>query len=448
LPAIVRDAGRWEVVTVERTYSAELSRHVGERVRVAGWIHRVRRLSRVSFLIVRDARGLTQIVLEDSGVVEQVGRLHAESVIAVEGLVVVNPQAPMGFEIHDPEIDVISSAISPPPLDLFRPVLKSQLPTLLDHASLTLRHPRRRALWQLAAASLAGFRAALNSMHFVEIHTPKIVGTATEGGADVFKVDYFGRPAYLAQSPQFYKQIMVGVFERVFEVGPVFRAEPHDTTRHLNEYVSLDAEMGLIQDHTSVMDVLASTLREMVEALREGSGEALRLLNVVLPTVPRVVPSIHFADALDMIGENLGEDVSGELDLSPAHERWLGEWAQSEHGSEFLFVVGYPMIKRPFYTHPDPARPEFSNSFDLLFRGLELVTGGQRLHRHDDYVAALVARGQEPDGLKGYLEAFRYGMPPHGGFAIGLERWVAQIAGVANVREAALFPRDLQRLSP
>ncbi len=354
----------------------------------------------------------------------------------------------MGVEIHAPEIDVISAATEPPPLDLFRPDLKSQLPTLLDHAALTLRHPQRRALWQLAAASLSGFRSSLRAMDFVEIHTPKIVGTATEGGANVFQLDYFGRPAYLAQSPQFYKQIMVGVFERVFEVGSVFRAEPHDSTRHLNEYVSLDAEMGFVRDHTTVMETLTSAVRGMLDAVRAEAAPSLRLLDVALPDVPSSIPSVHFSDAQRMIGEDTGEDLAGEPDLAPAHERWLGDWAKKEHDSDFLFVVGYPMVKRPFYTHPDPARPEFSNSFDLLFRGLELVTGGQRLHRYEDYESALRARGQDPSILEGYLEAFRYGMPPHGGFAIGLERWVAQIAGISNVREVALFPRDLHRLSP
>lgn len=433
---------------MERIYSIELPNHAGRRVRLAGWIHRVRRLSRVSFLILRDARGLAQVVVDDPAVAERIEALHAESAIAVEGAAVANAQAPMGVEVRQPEIEVISAASEAPPIELFRPALNSQLPTLLDHAALTLRHPRRRALWQLAAASLSGFRAALRARGFVEIHTPKIVGAATEGGANVFGVDYMGTPAFLAQSPQFYKQIMVGVFERVFEVGPVFRAEPHDTARHLNEYVSLDAEMGFIEDHCDVMAVLTAALAAMVDALRAEAGDALALVDVALPAVPCEVPVVHFADALKIIGDATGEDLVGEPDLAPAHERWLGEWARCQHGSDFLFVTGYPMVKRPFYTHPDRTRPEFSNSFDLLFRGLELVTGGQRLHRHEDYVSALTAQGQDPSALEGYLEAFRYGMPPHGGFAIGLERWVAQIAGVANVREVALFPRDVRRLTP
>jgi nondiscriminating aspartyl-tRNA synthetase len=271
---------------------------------------------------------------------------------------------------------------------------------------------------------------------------------ATEGGANVFRVDYFGRPAYLAQSPQFYKQIMVGVFERVFEVGPVFRAEPHDTPRHLNEYVSLDAELGFIADHTTVMAVLTQVLAGMFATVKEETGSALALLGLTMPDVPREIPSIHFAEAMALIGQATGEDLRGEMDLAPAHERWLGAWAQREHGSDFLFVVGYPLAKRPFYTHPDPERPGSSRGFDLLFRGLELVTGGQRLHRYADYLAALDGRGLDPTPFASYLEAFQHGMPPHGGFAIGLERCVARLTGVENVREVTLFPRDLGRLSP
>ena len=402
----------------------------------------------MSFLILRDAHGLAQIVVDDGEIIATIHGVHAETVVAVEGLVVANGQAPAGVELHHPVVEIISPAVTPPPIDLFRPFLNSQLPTLLDHAALTLRHPVRHARWQLAAATLSGFRAALRAMEFTEICTPKIVGTATEGGANVFAVDYFGRRAYLAQSPQFYKQMMVGVFERVFEVGPVFRAEPHDTRRHLNEYVSLDAEVGFIQDHTTVMEMLTKTIRGMLEAMAREASDALRLLDIRLPAVPDVIPTIHFDDALGMICSQTGVDERHEPDLSPAHERWLGEWALREHRSEFLFIVGYPMVKRPFYTHPDPARPEFSNSFDLLFRGLELVTGGQRLHLYQDYVDVLAERRQGIESLSGYLDAFRYGMPPHGGFAIGLERWIAQLTGCSNVREASLFPRDQQRLAP
>jgi nondiscriminating aspartyl-tRNA synthetase len=428
---------------MNRIWSTQLGEYIGERVRLSGWLHRLRRLSSVSFLILRDAKGLAQIVVEDEALAAELARLYHESVLSIEGLVVANPQAPGGLEVHQPTVEVLSCPSEPPPFDLFRPTLKAALPTLLDHAPLSLRHPPRRALARIAAASTRGFRAALDALDFVEIYTPKIVASATEGRANVFSLDYMGRPAYLAQSPQFYKQIMVGVFERVYEVAPVFRAEPHDTVRHLNQYTSLDAEIGFIENHRTVMGVLTEVLRGMVEAVRSEAAP-----NQALPTVPAEIPVIHFTEALDLIYRETGEDARGEPDLAPAHERWLGEWAQREYSSELLFVEGYPMVKRPFYTHPDPARPAYSNSFDLLFRGLELVTGGQRLHRYADYQTVLAARGLSEEPFAGYLQAFKYGMPPHGGFAIGLERWVARLAGVANIREVTPFPRDLTRLTP
>jgi len=433
---------------VEHIRTTELAAHAGEQVRLAGWLHRLRRLGAVGFLVLRDGAGTAQVVVDEAALLDRLGGLHAESVLAVEGTVVAVPQAPGGVELRAARLEVITPASAPPPFDLFRPSLPAQLPTVLDHAPVALRHPGTRARFRLQAASAHGYRATLDVLGFVEVFTPKLVASATEGGANVFALDYFGRPAYLAQSPQFYKQVMVGVFERVYEVGPVFRAEPHDTPRHLNEYVSLDAELGFIRDHRDAMALLREVVAGMVAALGEREAAALDLLAVRLPAVPAEIPAIHFADAQELIARETGEDPRGEPDLAPAHERWLGDWAVREYGSEFLFVTGYPMVKRPFYTHPDPDRPAFSNSFDLLFRGLELVTGGQRLHRYEDYLAALAARGLDPEPFAGYLEAFRHGMPPHGGFALGLERWVARLTGVANVREATLFPRDLHRLTP
>jgi nondiscriminating aspartyl-tRNA synthetase len=435
---------------MQRVWSAELSHahHAGQRVLVAGWLHRLRRLSGVSFLILRDARGLSQVVIERDDLLEILVRLQPESVLKVTGLVVRTPQAPGGVEVHAEHIEVVSAAVEPPPFEMHRPHIPAQLPTLLDHAAVALRHPRQRALFQFAAASVDGFRRTLRGEGFVEVFTPKVVASATETGADVFQVDYFGRAAYLAQSPQFYKQMLVGAYERVFEVGPVFRAEPHDTPRHLNEYVSLDAEMGFIGDHLDVMRTVERAVAGMLQSIGLQAASALALLGCDLPPAPDGVPSVHFDAALEMIARATGEDVLGEPDLSPAHERWLGDWAQREHGSEFLFVVGYPMRKRPFYTHPDPDDVEHSNSFDLLFRGLEVVTGGQRLHRYADYLRALQEREMDPGPLAGYLEAFKHGMPPHGGFALGLERWVARLVGAANVRETTMFPRDLSRLTP
>jgi nondiscriminating aspartyl-tRNA synthetase len=287
-----------------------------------------------------------------------------------------------------------------------------------------------------AAAATAGFRAALSEQRFVEIHTPKIVAGATESGAGVFQLDYFGRPGYLAQSPQFYKQTMVGVFERVFEVGPVFRAEPSDTARHLAQYTSLDAEMGFVDDHRDVMAALTRTLSVMMATITVRASTPT-------PKVPSEIPAIHFAEALKIAGAD-----ATEPDLAPADERAIGEWALREHGSEFVYVTGYPMRKRPFYTHPDPADSTYSHGFDLLFRGLEIVTGGQRLHRYEDYVKAIRERGEPLEAYAGYLDAFRFGMPPHGGWAIGLERVVARLLGSANVREVTAFPRDLHRIEP
>ena len=433
---------------MEHIRTTELAAHAGERVCLAGWLHRLRRLGAVGFLVLRDGAGTAQVVVDEAALLDRLGGLHAESVLAVEGTVVAAPQAPGGVELRAARLEVITPASAPPPFDLFRPSLPAQLPTVLDHAPVALRHPATRARFRLQAASAHGYRATLDVLGFVEVFTPKLVASATEGGANVFALDYFGRPAYLAQSPQFYKQVMVGVFERVYEVGSVFRAEPHDTPRHLNEYVSLDAELGFIRDHRDAMALLREVVAGMVAALGEREAAALDLLAVRLPAVPAEIPAIHFADAQELIARETGEDPRGEPDLAPAHERWLGDWAVREYGSEFLFVTGYPMVKRPFYTHPDPDRPAFSNSFDLLFRGLELVTGGQRLHRYEDYLAALAARGLDPEPFAGYLEAFRHGMPPHGGFALGLERWVARLTGLANVREATLFPRDLHRLTP
>ncbi|MGW2092939.1 aspartate--tRNA(Asn) ligase [Promicromonospora sukumoe] len=441
----------------------------GTVVRLQGWVHRRRALATVTFLVLRDRTGLAQVVIRTPAGQDGVGHgapdvPPEETTVEVTGTVTANPQAPGGVEItglrdtgrgeSGPVITPLTDPAETPPVELWRPALTAALPTLLDHAAVAWRHPAQKARWEVAAASLRGFRATLDAAGFTEICTPKLVGTATESGANVFPVDYFGRPAYLAQSPQFYKQQMVGVFERVYEVGPVFRAEPHDTVRHLAEYRSLDVELGFVRDHRDVLAVLRDVLAGMADAVR-ASGAAERL-GVEVPKVPDQFPVLHFADALRLVGA-----PADEPDLAPEHERALGQWALAEHGSDFVAVEGYPMAKRPFYTHPEPVRPEqgsgqadgtgrarWSNSFDLLFRGLELVTGGQRLHRYADYVAAIEARGEDPVSYASYLEAFRHGMPPHGGFAIGLERWVARLVGAANVREVTPFPRDLHRLVP
>ncbi len=406
-------------------------------------MHRRRRLSGLAFVIVRDRTGLIQVVVKDPATLAEVDGLTEESTIEVTGLTSLNKQAPGGVEVVDPLFRSLGDPSATPPVELWRPTLATSLPTMLDHAQVTWRHPLQQAKWRLAAASLHGFRSSLDAAGFTEVHSPKIVESATESGANVFEVDYFGRPAYLAQSPQFYKQVLVGIFERVYEVGPVFRAEPHDTVRHLAEYVSLDVEMGFIEDHREVVAVLRDVVAGMLEGIRERAADAVQLLGADIPEVPADLPTLHFREALEIAGA-----PADEPDLAPEHERALGAWAREVHGSDFVVVEGYPTLHRAFYSHPDPADPRWSRSFDLIFRGIELVSGAQRLHRYGDYVAALQKRGLPLEPYTAYLDAFRFGIPPHGGFAIGLERWVGRLVEAPNIREVTLFPRDLHRLAP
>jgi len=435
---------------MEHIRTTEVATHMGEHVQVSGWLNTLRRLGGITFLVIRDGWGTVQAVAEKEADLAPLTEEDAnvESVVTVEGIVASAPQAPGGFELQEITVKVITSVKEPPPLTLSKREIKAAQPTLLDHAVIGNRHVMRRAILRLGAAAMMGFRQTLNTHGFTEIQTPKIVESVTESGANVFKLDYFGRPGYLAQSPQFYKQIMVGVFERVYEVGPVFRAEPHDTTRHINEYVSLDAEFGFIRDHFTVMAQLRDVIAGIISALQENCATELDLLKVQVPSVPTEIPHLHFVDAQELIFTEHKVDVRGEPDLAPQDEQWLGQWAHRKFGSDFLFVTGYPMRKRPFYTHPDPNRPEYSNSFDLLFRGTELVTGGQRLHLYGDYLSALEKANLPIEPFETYLEAFRYGMPPHGGFAIGLERLIMQLVGLPSVKLATTFPRDINRLAP
>jgi nondiscriminating aspartyl-tRNA synthetase len=397
---------------MERILTSELPARAGECVLLRGWLHRQRRLANVTFVVLRDRAGLAQLVLRSP--VE----LPPETVLEARGRAVANPQAPNGVEVHEPELHVLSRPVEPPPLELHRPQPRESLPVRLDLAALALRHPAVRERFRLAARAVAAFRATLDARGFTEVQTPKLVGAATEGGANVFRVDYFGGDAYLAQSPQLYKQVLVGVFERVYEVGPAFRAEPHETGRHLSEFVSLDAELAFVRSHRDVMAIVETCVLAMLESVGQPS------------TGP--IPVVRFADVR----------AGDEPDLAPEDERRIC----AEHG-ELVFVEGFPTAKRAFYTHPAGEGP-WSESFDLLYRGVEIVSGSRRLHRFEDYVHALAERGLDRASFSGYLDAFRFGMPPHGGFALGLPRFVAQLVGAANLRETTLFPRDRNRLGP
>lgn len=428
-----------------RVRTPAVREHVGARVRVAGWLHARRELGKIVFLVIRDGWGTVQIVAEGASG-QALGAAGLESLVEVEGRVVSNERAPGGVELLEPRVWLLQPVAGPLPIPRGQGQRTARLGALLDHAPTVLRDPGHRAPLRIAALSAAAFREALLARGFTEIFTPRIVGAATEGGANVFGVDYFGGRAFLAQSPQLYKQIMVGVFERVFEVGPVFRAEPHATVRHLSEYTSLDVELGFIDSHHDVIEVVGHVLRAMVERLREASGEP-GLREAALPRIPSPMPSLEFAKARERLAR--AEQGPREADdLAPAEERWLGEWAQREHRSDVLVITGYPQRKRPFYTHPCPQRPGSTRSFDVLFRGTELVTGGQRLHDHAALEAAMRQRGMDLGPFVGYLEAFAHGLPPHGGFAIGLERWVAGTCGLENIRRARAFVRDVQRTTP
>ena len=325
--------------------------------------------------------------------------------------------------------------------------IDASLSTLLDYRPLTLRNDKQRAVFKLQEGVCRGFREFLYQEQFTEIHTPKIVCSGAEGGANIFHLDYFGQEAYLAQSPQFYKQMMTGVFERVFEIGPVFRAERHDTSRHLNEYTGVDFEMGYIRDFTEIMDMETQMIRHCLDFLRSEYQQELALLSVRLPDVQNI-PAIPFAQAKQRIAGAYGRRITDELDFEPEEERLLCELIRRESGSEFVFVTRYPSAKRPFYAMDDPNRPQETLSFDLLFRGLEVTTGGQRIHSYPEQLDKMRRRGMDPRLFDSYLMIHRHGMPPHGGLGLGLERFVSRLLELDNIRQAALFPRDLHRLIP
>jgi nondiscriminating aspartyl-tRNA synthetase len=428
---------------MERSLSAEVASRVDERVSVGGWLHAVRVLGGITFAVIRDRAGMVQAVAEDAATANRLQSLGVESVVAICGRVVHEPRAPMGVEIRIDTVTAISEVIAELPLQINKRELSAGLDTILDHRAVSLRAPQSRAIFRVQHEVAASFADFLTAQGFVRIHTPKIVCAGAEGGADIFSVDYFEDRAYLAQSPQFYKQIMVGAFERVFEIAPAYRAEKHDTARHTNEFTSLDLEMGFIESHEDVMAVENAWLCYLCERLRERCGDEFRLVEATIPEVAERIPRERLAEVQEAIGHGVGEP-----DLDPEGERRACQWARERFGSDFLFVTHYGSEKRPFYAMDDADDPRLTLGFDLLFRGWEITTGGQRLHRCEDYVAKMERRGMNPAAFDFYLEAFRCGMPPHGGLGAGLERITARLLGLANVRQATLFPRDRKRLAP
>lgn len=425
-------------MTAQRVLTPQLAQHIDQEVMVRGWIQSRRDLGGVQFLILRDKLGTVQCVAN------HFSSPLPESCVEVVGTVQRHPKAPGGLEIHATHIQILSEAIAPTPIEISKQEWHTQPETLFDYRYVSLRNPRERAALRVQAVLVSAFRSSLMGMGFTEIFTPKIVSAGAEGGAHLFELDYFGQPAYLAQSPQLYKQIMVGVFERVFETAPVYRAEEHATSRHLNEYLSLDVEMGFIDSEEDVMNVEETVLKDVCKALREGCVDEFALYDAPLPDVPERIPRISLLEARELCKTEFGYTVQGK-DLDPEGERLVCQYFEQTQGSPWVFVTQYPKVARPFYTYPEG---ELTRGFDLLYKGIEITSGGQRIHRYDALIQSLEERHMAIDAFKDYLEVFKHGMPPHGGFAIGAERLTARFLNIQNVRHARAFPRDRHRLTP
>lgn len=419
----------------------------GREVKVNGAVHTIRDMGEVAFVILRKREGLLQCVYEEGVTEFDLKELKEASAVEITGRVNREERAPHGFEIRIRTIRILSEPAKALPLQISKWKLNTSLDAKLNHRAVSLRNIRERATFRIQEGIARGFRDFLYSQGFTEIHTPKIGAKSAEGGANLFKLEYFHSPAILQQSPQFYKQMMVGVFDRVFETAPVFRAEKHNTKRHLNEYTSLDFEMGYIDSFEDLMEMETGFLQYTMKLLEEKYAEELRLLNIQLPNVESI-PQVRFDEAKQMVAEKYHRQFRNPFDLEPEEEYLIGELFQEDYGADFVFVTHYPSKKRPFYAMDDPSDPVYTLSFDLLFHGLEVTTGGQRIHDYHALLEKIEKRKMEIEGMEHYLSAFKYGMPPHGGLGIGLERLTMQLIGEDNVREATLFPRDLSRLEP
>ena len=419
----------------------------GETVRVNGAVHAIRDMGEVAFVILRKREGLLQCVYEEGKTNFDLKDLKEGATVEVKGVVSKEDRAPNGIEIRLSEIQVLSEPVEPMPLAIFKWKLNTSLEANLNYRAISLRNVRERAKFRIQEGIVRGFRDFLYKEGFTEIHTPKLGAKSAEGGANLFKLEYFHRPAILQQSPQFYKQMMVGVFDRVFETAPVFRAEKHNTKRHLNEYTSLDFEMGYIDGYENIMAMETGFLQYTMELLSKEYAKELKMLNITLPNVDKI-PAVRFDEAKQKVSEKYGRKIRNPYDLEPEEEALIGKYYKEECGADFVFITHYPSKKRPFYAMDDPEDATYTLSFDLLFHGLEITTGGQRIHDYNELLAKIEKRGMTTEGMEQYLSAFKHGMPPHGGLGIGLERLTMQLVGEDNVRETTLFPRDLSRLEP
>ncbi len=435
-------------LSMERTLICETPKKIGRKIKLAGWVNIKRDHGKITFIDLKDRSGIVQLV----GDGKMLGGLRVQDAIEIEGKVksrpekLVNPKIKTGkVEVETERVRVIGKAMELP-FDMGKEELALELPTLLDHRPLTLRHPKQTAIFKVQAQVAESFRKAAIGLGCTEIFVPTIAVSSTEGGSEVFRVDYYEHKAYLTQSPQLYKQIMVGVLERVYTFSHAYRAEPSVTTRHISETVQMDCEIGFVESFDELVDAVEFVGKEMLkDASCECEGE-LKMLGVEAPLIPTRIPRLKLKEAQKIVSVRTGRDLSHELDLNSEDEKELGEWARETHKSDLVIVTHYPTKKRAFYTYPDPKDPEYSLSYDLIFKGLEILSGSQRINDYDQLVGAIKDRGMDPSDFEIYLQAFKYGMPPEGGFSFGLERVTMKLLNLSNVREASLFPRDMERV--
>ena len=423
---------------------------IGKEIKIKGAVHTVRDMSEFSFVVLRKYDGLVQCVFEAGKIPDyDIKNLREGATVEAKGIIAEEERAPNGFEVRLTGIQVLSEPApdTTMPIPISKWKLNTSLETKLSLRPISLRNVRERAIFKIQEGLVRGFRDFMFSQHFTEIRTPKIVAGNAEGGANVFKLEYFGKKAFLAQSPQFYKQTMVGVYDRVFETAPVFRAEKHNTTRHLNEYTSLDFEMGYIDGFEDIMDMEAAMLNYTFDFISKEYAKEVKLLDITLPNTTNI-PAVRFDEAKRLVSEKYDRKIKDPYDLEPEEEILIGKYFKEKYDSDFVFVTHYPSKKRPFYAMDDPTDQKFTLSFDLLFKGMEITTGGQRIHSYDEQVAKMVARDMNPEDFPNYLMIHKHGMPPHGGLGIGLERLTMKLLNELNVRETTLFPRDLSRLEP
>lgn len=422
----------------------EIVLNIGNCIRLDGCVHKIRQMSGFAFIIIRTGRYIIQTVYETGACASDISSIKEGCYVSIEGQVKADERANYHVEILLHNIVLLSSPKGEYPLHVSHRRLGSSLEKNLEYRSVALRNPYERAIFKISEGVCVAFREFMMSQGFTEIHSPKIVSAGAEGGANIFKLKYFDKDAFLAQSPQFYKQTAVAFFDRVFEVAPVFRAERHNTSRHLNEYTGLDFEMGFIDDMYDVMNMEVAMLTHVMTHLAENYQNELEITGAKLPDM-KEIPSLTFGEAMELL---YGDKGKHRTDLDPADEIKLYEWALRETGSEFVFITHFPSSKRPFYAMEDRDDPKCALSFDLLFRGLEITTGGQRIHDYDMQIEKMERMGLDPKDFESYLLAHRYGLPPHGGLGIGLERVVMKLLGLANVKQASMFPRDMDHLDP